>query len=128
VVSDAVRILLVEDEIIIAMLMTDDLTDAGYEVVGPVGRLEQAVDMAKRQTFDLAVLDGNLHGEKVFPVADVLVGRGIPFLFLTGYSSNDMPKRFFKHTVLQKPIVLEHLLQWITQTTADGHAVPTARA
>jgi DNA-binding response OmpR family regulator len=79
------RILLVEDEALIALYTEETLTDAGYEVVGPADRLETALKLAADEALDAAVLDVNLDGVAVWPVATLLQERGIPFLFLSGF-------------------------------------------
>jgi CheY-like chemotaxis protein len=80
------RILLVEDEPMIAFALEDMVIDLGFEVVGPAFRLAEALDLAGREQFEVAVLDVNLNEERSFKVADLLYARGIPFLFATGYA------------------------------------------
>ncbi|QND66650.1 response regulator [Mesorhizobium loti] len=79
------RVLVVEDEALVAMLIEDMLLELGYEVLGPAMRLGPALEMARDEIFDLAVLDVNLANEQSFPVAQLLQERGIPFVFATGY-------------------------------------------
>jgi CheY-like chemotaxis protein len=81
----AKRILVVEDELMIRMLLEDMLGELGYTVTAEAGRLEEALQAAKTADFDIAILDVNLDGEPVSPVADALVARGTPFVFATGY-------------------------------------------
>ena len=83
----AKRLLLVEDEALIALLTEETLNEAGYEVVGPASRLEAALDLAAREPLDGAVLDVNLDGVAVWPVATLLRERGVPFIFLTGFGN-----------------------------------------
>ncbi|MFL5281472.1 MAG: response regulator [Rhodopila sp.] len=83
----AKRLLLVEDEALIALFTEETLTDAGYEVVGPAHRLEAALDLAAREALDGAVLDVNLEGVAVWPAAALLRERGVPFIFLTGFGA-----------------------------------------
>jgi CheY-like chemotaxis protein len=80
------RILLVEDEPMIAFALEDMVLELGYEVVGPAYRLFEALELAAHEHFDGAVLDVNLNEQQSFPVADLLHRRGIPFLFATGYA------------------------------------------
>ncbi len=80
------RILVVEDIGLIAFDLAQTLEDAGAIVIGPAGDLETAIQIASRETLDGALLDVDLFGQRSFPVADVLIGRGIPFVFVTGES------------------------------------------
>ena len=98
------RLLLVEDEALTGMMMSDMLTDLGFEVIGPFARVDEAVAAAEREAFDAAVLDVNLDGEMVYPVADVVAARGLPFVFVTGYGAEGIDGRFAHVPVLQKPI------------------------
>ena len=97
------RVLLVEDEALVAMLVEDYLTDLGFDVVGPAMRLEQAVQMALTADIDFAVLDINLAGKQSFPIAEILRQRGIAFLFASGYGAAGLTEGFEKVRVLQKP-------------------------
>jgi DNA-binding response OmpR family regulator len=96
-------VLVVEDEMLIAMLIADMLTDFGHQVVGPASRLQRALKIAREEKFDLAILDINLANEKSFPVADVLRERGVPFIFATGYGSQGLNDDFAGATTLRKP-------------------------
>ncbi len=98
------RILLVEDESLVALMMQDLLTEFGYSVLGPVGDLASALAVAGEQVFDGAVLDVNLQGSPIYPVADLLRTRGLPFLFITGYDAESLDRRYPGVTVLQKPV------------------------
>lgn len=80
------RILIVEDEPIVAMAVEDILLDLGCDVVGPAYTLGQALDLVEKETFDAAVLDINLHGERSYPAAEALASLGVPFAFATGYA------------------------------------------
>jgi CheY-like chemotaxis protein len=97
------RVLLVEDEAIIAILMEDLLDELGCEVVATAGQLDDAVDAARTGQFDLAFLDVNLRGVPVYPVAEVLRARAIPFAFVTGYGSTGVDAPHLEAPVLQKP-------------------------
>jgi len=98
------RLLLVEDEALTGMMMSDMLTELGFEVIGPFGRVADAMAAVGREDFHAAVLDVNLDGEMVYPVADAVVARGVPFVFVTGYSAEGIDRRFAQIPVLQKPI------------------------
>jgi two-component sensor histidine kinase/DNA-binding response OmpR family regulator len=98
------RLLLVEDEALTGMMMSDMLTELGFEVIGPFGRLADAMAAVGRENFQAAVLDVNLDGEMVYPVADAVLALGVPFVFVTGYSAEGIDRRFAQIPVLQKPI------------------------
>jgi CheY-like chemotaxis protein len=100
---DDLRILVVEDEFLVAIALEEDLRAAGATVVGPYANLPAALDGAQSQPFDLAVLDVNLNGTMVYPLADHLIARRIPFLFLSGYVAESMPHRFAPLHRLAKP-------------------------
>jgi two-component sensor histidine kinase/DNA-binding response OmpR family regulator len=98
------RLLLVEDEALTGMMMSDMLTELGFDVIGPFGRVADAMAAVGREDFHAAVLDVNLDGEMVYPVADAVLARGVPFVFVTGYSAEGIDRRFAQIPVLQKPI------------------------
>lgn len=111
-------VLLVEDEYLVALDLQIEIERSGATVVGPVGRLADALDLAGRATpLDVAVLDVNLHGETVFPVADVLAERGVPFVFATGQDIDAIPERHRVATRLSKPIILGDLLRHLADLT-----------
>ena len=98
------RVLVVEDEAVIAFLIEDMLTELGCVVLGPAVRVSEAVGMvAGDRAIDLAILDVNVAGEAVDPVAKVLADRGLPFLFATGYGEAGVGPAFKGHTVVTKP-------------------------
>ena len=97
------RILIVEDEMLVAMNIEDMLLDLGHEVAGLASRLNSALTLAGETAIDAAMLDVNLAGETSFPVADLLAERGIPFLFATGYGLKGIEERYRNRPVLQKP-------------------------
>ncbi len=97
------RILVVEDEPILAMCLEDMLRDLGCEVVGPALRLDAAVDLAKHAPLDAAVLDVNLGGGRSYAVADALVGRDIPYVFATGYGASAVEPGRPETPIVQKP-------------------------
>ena len=103
------RVLLVEDEFMVALLLETMLTDLGYQVVGPVARLEKGLEMVEQEAIDLAVLDVNINGREVYPIAEALEARGIPFIFATGYGSTGLHPAYSGRPVLQKPYRREHL-------------------
>lgn len=98
------RLLLVEDEALTGMMMSDILTELGFHVIGPFGRVADAMAAVGREDFHAAVLDVNLDGEMVYPVADAVLARGVPLVFVTGYGAEGIDSRFAQVLVLQKPI------------------------
>jgi CheY-like chemotaxis protein len=98
-----VRILIVEDEFLVALQLEDDLKALGGETVGTYGDLASATDAARREEFDVAVLDINLNGRLVYPLADELAARGVPFIFVSGYSMTNLPERFRAAPRIAKP-------------------------
>ena len=88
------RVLIVEDEMLIAMMLQDMIADAGLEVEGVANSLNAGIDLANRADFDLAILDVNLNGEEVYPVAEILQRRGIPFIFSSGYGAGGIRSEF----------------------------------
>jgi len=107
------RVLIVEDEYFIAMGINLLLTRAGYVVVGPVGRLDRAMEAARVEMVDAALLDINLRNDSVYPVADILTTRSIPFTFLSGYSKDSLPPRYRNGRILSKPFQSTQLIDII---------------
>lgn len=103
------RIMLVEDEALVGMMMRDMLNDLGYFVVGPFCSVAEARSALDGQQFDCAILDLNLSGEMVYPIATLLEARGTPFMFATGYGPECTDKRYAHIPVIQKPIAREIL-------------------
>ena len=97
------RVLLVEDEFLLSAVLSADLQDSGYDVLGPFASLSRGLEAVGAESFDGAVLDINLKGEMVYPLAEELLRRGIPFLFLSGYEAANMPDAFRGHARLAKP-------------------------
>lgn len=97
------RVLLVEDEAILAMLVEDYLEEMGCVVAATAARLDDAIAKAGSLPLDLAVLDVNLGGELSYPVAELLRARGVPFIFATGYGAVDLPEALRGVPVLAKP-------------------------
>lgn len=97
------KVLVVEDEMMVSMLIEDMLGDLGCTVVGPASRLEEAFELAKSAEIDCAVLDVNLGGQPIFPLADVLREKGAPFAFATGYGDAGLRDVDKGTPVLQKP-------------------------
>ena len=113
------RVLIVEDEIIVALFLEDLLCDFGYEVAGVVSHLDQA--MAHAVDYDVAVLDVHINGRPVFDFADTLAARGTPFVFATGYGARGIPDRHAGRPVVQKPFQPEEL-KWVLTQALEGPA------
>jgi CheY-like chemotaxis protein len=97
------RVFIVEDEMLVSMLIEDILEDFGCTVVGPAGKLEQALALAQSEQIDIAILDVNLGGTRSFPVADILAKRGVPFIFASGYGDLELEEPHKGRLVIQKP-------------------------
>jgi CheY-like chemotaxis protein len=100
------RALVVEDEVLVAMLVEEMLERLGYEVAAISSHLDEALQFARTASFDFAVLDINLNGKQSFPVADTLRGRGLPFVFATGYGDQVLGSAYTGVPILQKPYSL----------------------
>lgn len=104
------RLLVVEDEALVAMLIEDQLIELGFEVVGPAATASQAIALCEDEKLDGAMLDVNLGGGQTSdPVAELLEEKGIPFAFVTGYGQAGIDRRFADAEVLQKPFTLAEL-------------------
>jgi CheY-like chemotaxis protein len=95
------RVLIVEDEVVVALFLEDILAEFGYEVAGVIAYLDEA--MAREPDYEMAVLDVHLNGHSVFDFADRLAAAGVPFVFATGYGERGIPERHRGRPVLQKP-------------------------
>lgn len=107
------RILVVEDELMIRMLLQDMLEDLGHTLAGEAGRIDEALALAKQCEFDVAILDVNLNGHPISPVVEILVERGLPFVFATGYGARGVPAAYRQTPTLQKPFQADALAEAI---------------
>ncbi len=98
------RILVVEDEPLVAMNLSKSLAELGFSVIGPYSTLAKAVAAAGEREVDAALLDVNLSGETVYPVADILASKNVPFAFITGYGPQALTSKYANAPVLQKPV------------------------
>ncbi len=105
----------------IRMLLQDMLADLGYTLVGEAGRLDEALALAKQSEFDVAILDVNLNGQPISPVVEILVERGLPFVFATGYGQRGVPEPYRKTPTLQKPFQADALEQAIKAAAPSNH-------
>ena len=117
------RVMIVEDEALVAMVVTESLTTLGCSVVGPFSRCSDAIASIEADEIDAAILDVNLDGEMVYPLADLLTQRGVPFIFVTGYGAESIDERFTHVPVIQKPVE-RHVLQRIFVVSADQKPKP----
>ncbi|MGN6278926.1 MAG: response regulator [Sphingomonas sp.] len=118
-------VLLVEDEYLIADDLARDLTAHGLTVFGPVATVEAAVEALAQSNPDFAILDINLRGDRVFPLADHLSGRDIPYVFATGYDGDAIPPRFADVARLEKPIRTGDLLVTLENLSCRSSGSPT---
>jgi PAS domain S-box-containing protein len=118
------RVMVVEDEALVAMVVSDAMIDLGYQVVGPFSRPPDAIAAIKDNDIAAAILDINLAGTLVYPVAEELTRRGIPFVFVTGYGIESIDKRFSDIPVLQKPIERETLQRIFMNARIGTAAAP----
>jgi PAS domain S-box-containing protein len=115
--ADRPRVLLVEDEALVGIMIQEYLTEAGFQVVGPVCSVSDALEAAKDGQFDAAILDINLGDGMVYQVADILAGRQVPFAFVTGYDADSVDSRFREVPILQKPVERETLQKLFARET-----------
>jgi CheY-like chemotaxis protein len=107
------RVLVVEDESMIRMLLEDMLTDLGHTVAAEAGGIDEAIALANKAVFDIAVLDLNLDGHPITPVVEILVERGVPFIFASGYGQRGLPDAYRAVPILQKPFQADALARAI---------------
>jgi two-component sensor histidine kinase/DNA-binding response OmpR family regulator len=117
------RVLIVEDEALTGMFMHDLIESFGYQVVGPVTNIEDALEAAGTENICVALLDINLRGSTIDPVANVLTSRSIPFALVTGYSSDHIEERFANATILRKPIAPDALRTMVADLV-ERHRLP----
>ena len=103
------RVMIVEDEALVALVLADHLTEFGLSVVGPCANVAEATAAVEANDLDAAILDVNLGKELVYPVAELLSKRGIPFVFVTGYGPESIDRRFAHAAVLEKPVERDFL-------------------
>lgn len=108
------RVLVVEDEAMIAMLVGRILTEAGFQVVGPAPSVTEGLAAIEQGGIDAALLDVRLGNEEVYPAADALRARSVPFIFLSGYGAESLPDGYACHPCLRKPFRAAALLAALT--------------
>jgi DNA-binding response OmpR family regulator len=114
------RVLVLEDEMLVSLMIEDLLDDQGCHIVGPYDRLLPALDAARIQAIDFALLDVNVAGSNAFSVAEALAARNIPFLFLSGYGQGAMPVEHSDWRVCDKPFRAEALVAMIAERVRLG--------
>jgi CheY-like chemotaxis protein len=112
------KVLVVEDESFVALMIEDMLEELGCKVVASAARLKEACSVAATAELDLAVLDINLAGERSFPVAEILRDRSVPFIFSTGYGKNGVPAALSEAPVLSKPFSAKELEETLSSALA----------
>jgi PAS domain S-box-containing protein len=127
------RVMLVEDEALVGMMMRDLVTEIGYFVAGPFCTLNEAMSAASANRFDVALIDVNLGGEYAYPLAEQLTEQGVPVIFLTGYDQGGIDPQFSQIPVLQKPVDREVVEQALRGALAEAQGpaedpVPVPRA
>ena len=103
------RVLVIEDEALVTMLLEDSLLEIGCEIASQASRFQDAMAKANTLSFDVAILDVNLNDQQTYPIAAALVERGIPFVFATGYGAANLPDLSRQAPVLRKPFRLRDL-------------------
>jgi CheY-like chemotaxis protein len=106
-------VFLVEDEVMIRMMVADMLEELGYRVAAEAGEINEAIKLAQSAEFDIAILDVNVNGKVISPVAELIKARNRPFIFATGYGSSGVPEQYRDRPALQKPFQLETLARMI---------------
>ncbi|HEX3115464.1 MAG TPA: response regulator [Bradyrhizobium sp.] len=109
-------VFLVEDEVMIRMMVADMLEELGFRVAAEAGEINEAIRLAQSAEFDLAILDVNVNGKVISPVAELIAARNRPFIFATGYGSSGLPQEYRDRPALQKPFQLETLARLIAST------------
>lgn len=109
------RVMVVEDELLVAMMIEDILLEQECDVLGPYTNLADALKASTTEQMDLAVLDVNLRGEKIYPVAQMLSDRGVPFLLLSGYGSDAIPQDQPGWRACAKPFTPEDLTRMLCE-------------
>jgi CheY-like chemotaxis protein len=112
------RVLVVEDEFLVALELSGIVERAGYSVVGPAESVDATRKVLSQQKVDLALLDINLRGELVFPIAEYLEANGLPYIFVTGNSPSSLPAEYRHRPLVQKPYNSELLLALIEEHLA----------
>jgi CheY-like chemotaxis protein len=114
------RVSVVEDETMVAILLEDMLVDLGCEVLWTAHRVAKALDLVAGSNPDAAILDVNIAGDMVYPVAEALAARGIPFVFTTGYGVRGVADDWRDRPIVQKPFQVEHVSRGLLSALGRG--------
>jgi DNA-binding NtrC family response regulator len=109
-------VFLVEDEVMIRMMVADMLEELGHSLAGEAGEISHAIKLAQSTEFELAILDVNVNGHMITPVAELIRARNLPFIFATGYGAAGVPAEYRDRPTLQKPFLIEKLAEMICRT------------
>ena len=117
------KVLVVEDEMMIAMLIEDMLDEFGCELVGPATNVPRALELISREAIEIAVLDLNLDGQDTYAIADALHLKNVPFIFATGYGSTGLRKEYGNRPILQKPFQQKDLEIALAQALGGSNVI-----
>lgn len=117
------RVLVVEDEHLVALALVDDLEDAGAVVVGPAATVEGALGLIETHEIDVALLDIQLQSMMCFPVAEALTGKGVPFLFTTGFDAGVLPEEYAHVPKCEKPVSFQIVLAMLAALVSDQRPI-----
>ena len=118
------RVLVAEDEFLVYLALEEELRANGFQVVGPFTNVSDVRGALAREPIDFALLDINLAGEMVYPVADELIARNTPFIFLSGYASAAVPEAYRRFARIEKPYDPAKLIAALQQLSADTEPLP----
>jgi CheY-like chemotaxis protein len=114
--TPTLSVLLVEDEVMIRMMIAEMLEELGHGVAAETGEIDRAIRLAQNTEFDLAILDVNIQGKLITPVAELITTLNRPIIFATGYGTAGIPEEFRGHPSLEKPFLIERLARTIDST------------
>jgi CheY-like chemotaxis protein len=117
------EVLVVEDEMMIAMLIEDMLEEFGCKLVGPATSVPRALELIANESIEIAILDLNLNGQDTYAIADALQQKNVSFIFATGYGSAGLRKEYENRPILQKPFQQKDLEIALVQTLGGSHVV-----
>jgi CheY-like chemotaxis protein len=114
-------VFLVEDEALIRMMIADMVEELGHRVVAEAGSIQAAEPLARTTVFDLGILDINIGGFNISPIAEIIDERGLPFMFVSGYGAKGRPVLFRDRPVLQKPFLISKFAEMINSSLGDSY-------